>query len=509
MTASTPTIDVLEQRETQHLIRLAKADPDEFSQRTPGQAALAQLDQLADAVGAIAACLVLAQFGWWLVPLLLVPALVHTRLRYRLRMEFIRLWRDKLDELLRADRWQETLASAGVGKEVRVYGLAGWWVREIESYHMARCEPQFVLWKRNLRRQWQSLLLVALPLLAAFTAVAAGTVYGNASVAMETAVLTAGAALFTMTNQADRTLSRLSGLAALKAYDELARLSARDTRRPGPAAPEGVAAPSLVRFQQVGFNYPGTNRAVLKGLDLEVRPGELLAIVGLNGAGKSTLIKLLAGLYEPTEGRVFVGDGQDMAELGVDAWRKRISVVFQDFVKYELSAADNVMLGRPDVVPEKAVLEAAAREAGLEPVLQRLPDGWDTPLARSRTGGVDLSGGQWQQIVLTRALYALRTGADLLVLDEPTAHLDVRTEFEVFRRLAAQRGTAGVVLISHRLSTVRQADRIVLLDGGRITESGTHDELIALDGTYAKMFAIQAERFQQGFQDRIEEGELL
>jgi ATP-binding cassette subfamily B protein len=313
-------------------------------------------------------------------------------------------------------------------------------------------------------------------------------------------------------------LTRLSGLEALKAYDELAELLTKESGRPASPPVTDPGSSSLVRFDDVGFTYPGTTRAVLDGLNLEIRPGELLAIVGLNGAGKSTLITLLAGLYEPTSGRILVGGGREMSELGVQAWRERISVVFQDFVKYELSAADNVTLGRPGVVPDMAVLEAAARDAGLGPVLDRLPDGWETPLARSRTGGVDLSGGQWQQVVLTRALYALRTGAELLVLDEPTAPLDVRTEFEVFQRLAEQRAEAGVVLISHRLSTVRQADRIVLLDwgsprtesgGGRITESGTHDELIALDGSYAKLFAIQAERFQQGYQDAIEEGELL
>jgi ATP-binding cassette subfamily B protein len=509
LTASSPTIDLLEQPEAQRLIRQAKADPDEFSQRTPGQGALAQLDQLADAVGVVAACLVIAQFAWWLVPLLLIPALLNARLRYRGRMEFIRLWRSQLDVMVRVERWEETLASPGVGKDLRVFGLADWAVRRLDGQHVARTAPQFAVWKRNLRGQLRSLLLVVPPLLIAFTAVAALTVHGHGSVATATAALTAGASLFMMIDLGYTGLSRLSGLEALKAYDELAELLTKETGRPASPPVTDTRSSSLVRFEEVGFTYPGTTRAVLDGLDLEIRPGELLAIVGLNGAGKSTLIKLLAGLYEPTSGRILVGGGQEMSELGVQAWRERISVVFQDFVKYELSAADNVTLGRPGVTPDKAVLEAAARDAGLGPVLDRLPDGWETPLARSRTGGVDLSGGQWQQVVLTRALYALRTGAELLVLDEPTAHLDVRTEFEVFKRLAEQRAEAGVVLISHRLSTVRQADRIVLLDGGRITESGTHEELIARDGSYAKLFAIQAERFQQGYQDAIEEGELL
>ncbi|MFJ3640783.1 ABC transporter ATP-binding protein [Streptomyces sp. NPDC090108] len=509
LVASSPTIDLLEQPAAQHLIRQAKADPDEYTQRTPGQAALAELDQAADALGVAAACLVVAQFAWWLVPLLLIPSLVCVRLRYRQRLEFIRLWRAQLDELLKADRWQDMLASAGVGKDLRVFGFGDWAVRRLLSYQLARSEPMFAMWKRHIRGQLWMPLLVAPPLLIAITAVAAGTVNGRGSVATETAVVTAGAALFTMVGSGDSALTRLAGLEALKAYDELAELLGRDRRRALPAGPARTVPSGPVRFEQVGFTYPGTTHAVLDGVDLEIRPGELLAIVGLNGAGKSTLIKLLAGLYEPTSGRILVGDGQDLSELGAEAWRERISVVFQDFAKYELSAADNVTLGRPGVVPDPTVLETAARDAGLRPVLDRLPNGWETPLARSRTGGVDLSGGQWQQVVLTRALYALRTGAELLVLDEPTAHLDVRTEFDVFQRLAEQRDEAGVVLISHRLSTVRQADRIVLLDGGRITESGTHDELIASNGSYARMFAIQAERFQQGYRHAIEEGELL
>jgi ABC-type multidrug transport system fused ATPase/permease subunit len=515
LAASSPTIDLLEQPEAQRLIRRANADPDGFAQRTPGQAALAQFDQVADAVGVAAACAVVARFAWWLVPLLLIPAFLNAWLRYRGRMEFIRIWRGQADVYVRVERWEDTLASPGVGKDLRVFGLADWAVRRLDRQHVERCEPQFAVWKRNLRAQWRSALLVVPPLLIAFTAAAVLTVNGHASVEAETAALTAGASLFVMIDVGHTTLSRLSGLEALKAYDELAELLTRETRRPGPGpastAPTGASRPasSLVRFEKVGFTYPGTTRAVLDGLDLEIRSGELLAIVGLNGAGKSTLIKLLAGLYEPTAGHVLVGGGQEMSELGVQAWRNRISVVFQDFVRYELSVADNITLGRPGVTPHKAVLEAAARDAGLGPVLDGLPGGWETPLARSRTGGVDLSGGQWQQVVLTRALYALRTGAELLVLDEPTAHLDVRTEFEVFQRLAERRDEAGVVLISHRLSTVRQADRIVLLDGGRITESGTHEELIAAGGGYARLFAIQAQRFQQGYEDAIEEGELL
>jgi ABC-type multidrug transport system fused ATPase/permease subunit len=506
LVAGSATVDVLERSETQRLIRLAEADPEEFSQRTPGQAALAQVEQLTNVVGVAAACSVVARFSWWVVPVLLIPALCRARLRHRQRLEWIGLWRSNLDELVRADRWSDTLVASGVAKDLRVFGLSEWAVRRGEDLHRARCEPLFALWMRHIRGQWRAFLLAAIPLLAVFTVVVVSTVHGRSSVAVATAVLSAGAALFVMAEQGDNGVSRMSGLEALKAYDELRVLLTPASRLALAPAPLS-GTPYLVRFRQLSFAYPGTTRCVLEGLDLDIRSGELLAIVGLNGAGKSTLIKLLAGLYEPTGGQILVDWGRPLTRPGIRDWRKRIAIVFQDFVKYELSAADNVSLGRPDATRDTSVLQAAARDAGLEPVLDRLPAGWQTPLARSRTGGVDLSGGQWQKIVLARALYGVRTGAELLVLDEPTAHLDVRTEFEVFQRLTEQRGRAAVVLISHRLSTVRQADRIVLLDGGQITESGTHDELIALGGAYSRLFAIQAERFRNGSQEPIAESE--
>jgi ABC-type multidrug transport system fused ATPase/permease subunit len=263
----------------------------------------------------------------------------------------------------------------------------------------------------------------------------------------------------------------------------------------------------MVRFEEVSFSYPGTGTQILDRLNFEIRPGELVAIVGLNGAGKSTLIKLLCSLYKPTSGRI-TADGLDTSDPRLPAWRSQISVVFQDFIKYQFSAMDNIVLGRADIPVDYEALEFAKAEAGIDRMIGSLADGWNTPLSVSRTGGVDLSGGQWQKIVLARALYAIRLGAKLLVLDEPTAHLDVRSEFDVFQRLAKYRGAVSLVLISHRLSTVRYADRILLLEDGRITESGTHEALIESNGKYARLFSIQAERFNQGHQDRFDEGEL-
>jgi ABC-type multidrug transport system fused ATPase/permease subunit len=297
-----------------------------------------------------------------------------------------------------------------------------------------------------------------------------------------------------------------SALPVVKALPEVRARLAEPAAVPWRRTATAPVSPPLVELRDVRFRYPGTDRLVLDDLELTVRPGELLALVGLNGAGKSTLIKLLAGLYRPESGTV-TADGEDIWALGPDAWRERISVVFQDFVRYHLSARENITLGRASRPVDEAALVGAVREAGLSAVIDRLPEGLSTPLARDRTGGVDLSGGQWQQVVLARALYAVHTGARLLVLDEPTAHLDVRSEMELFGRLAGRAGDTSIVLISHRLSTVRHADRIVLLDGGRITESGTHEELLAQGGQYARMFSIQAERFRRGYDDRVEEDE--
>ncbi|WP_194917015.1 ABC transporter ATP-binding protein [Catenulispora rubra] len=500
-----PTVDRLERPRVQQLVRIARADPQNWTERTPGDGALGQVRWFAGLIGAVASCAVLARYAWWLVPALLVPAALNRFLGNRVHERFVVAWRAGIPEGMHSAAWADALVSTGEGKDIRLFGLEEWSVAKIGRHLRGLLGPAWELasriWPADLRR----FLLIVVPLAAVYAAVADGTAHGHATVAVETAVLASGWSLFQAFGLSEDARNMAAALEGLNAFDEVAAELRPD--RPAPsqeadtaAEPEPAARAPLVRFEDVCFTYPGTTRRVIDHLDLEIRPNELLAIVGLNGAGKSTLIKLLSGLYEPDSGRV-TADGVDLRRLGARRWRRHISVVFQDFVRYHLSVAQNVALGRGDVPFDRGALEAAARDAGLAEVLDRLPDGWDTPLSRARTGGVDLSGGQWQQVVLARALYAVRTGAGLLVLDEPTAHLDVRTEFEVFDRLSARREQAGVVLISHRLSTVRQADRIVLLEHGRITESGTHDELVAAEGTYAEMFAIQAERFQRGYDD--------
>jgi ABC-type multidrug transport system fused ATPase/permease subunit len=273
---------------------------------------------------------------------------------------------------------------------------------------------------------------------------------------------------------------RASGLGQLDAPRQAAPREAR----PRDATPRRRPPPAL-RFRDVTFTYPTGSRPVLEHFDLEVPAGASLAIVGQNGAGKTTLAKLLCRLYDPDSGSIEI-DGTDLRDLDLTDWRGRVAAVFQDFVRYELSLLDNVApLGAdPDVVLRALEQAGALDIAAL-----------DAPMAKGYPGGVDLSGGQWQRVALARAIAKVGGGADVVLLDEPTAMLDVRGESEIFRRLLGATSQATTILVSHRFSTVRQAELICVVEHGRAVEQGTHDELIALRGRYFTMYDLQASRF--------------
>jgi ATP-binding cassette subfamily B protein len=261
--------------------------------------------------------------------------------------------------------------------------------------------------------------------------------------------------------------------------------------RPGDPAP---ASFRRLAVEHVSFVYPGTSRPVLSDVSLEIGGDEVVALVGTNGSGKTTLAKILCGLYTPSSGRV-LWDGTDVARCDPAQLRRGVAAIFQDFVHYELSGHDNVGLGDVARIDDLAAIRRAAELAGADEAITLLPEGYETRLSRAYDGGAELSIGQWQRVALARAFFR---DAPFLVLDEPTAALDAEAEHELFESLRAlQRGRA-VLLISHRFSSVRSADRIYLLDQGRVAEAGTHDELLALGGRYAELFTRQASAYVDG-----------
>jgi len=259
---------------------------------------------------------------------------------------------------------------------------------------------------------------------------------------------------------------------------------------------DGLMAPSPIeqgiRFQNVSFKYPGSDVFVLKNINLFIPPGESIALVGLNGAGKTTLVKLLTRLYDPTEGEILL-DGHDLREYDLASLHQRFGVIFQDFVRYQFSVRENIGFGQVDELENLAKIKDAAERGGADQVIEGMPNGYETILGRRWEKGLELSGGQWQKIALARAFMR---NAEALILDEPTSALDAEAEYEIFKRFRELMSGRIAVLISHRFSTVRMADRIVVLSDGRIVELGSHAELMARGGPYSRLFELQAEGYR-------------
>jgi ATP-binding cassette subfamily B protein len=260
--------------------------------------------------------------------------------------------------------------------------------------------------------------------------------------------------------------------------------------------PHALPAPRPIlqgfEFRNVSFCYPGASRLVLNGLDLHLRVGERVALIGENGEGKTTLVKLLTRLYDPVDGQILL-DGVDLREYNLEDLYSEIGVIFQDFMRYEMTARENIAVGRIDELDNLPLLRDAADKSMADEVIERLPRDYEQMLGRRFESGVDLSGGEWQKLALARAY--LRD-AQVLILDEPTAALDARSEFEVFQRFAELTAGKSALFISHRFSTVRMADRIIVLQNGRVAEDGNHETLLNLGGRYAEMFEMQAANYR-------------
>ena len=463
----------------------------EFDQGMTGPPMYMNMDFIAtglvDGVGGVAAAGVLFAFSWW-APLVLGGAWLATH--WLLRESSV--WRDRnTDEVREAQRHADYAYRLAVdppaAKELRLFGLAGWTIDRF----IARRRHLFDLQYRATRLRekpvsWCLLLIVGANV-AVFWSLASAA--GSGSQGLGDVVVFAQAAVGTSMIAFGGLNWALDG--ASQPVAAVLRLEPAMGPKGALAPPPDAPAPAAgrpareVRFRDVRFAYAEGSQPVLDGFDLTIPAGSSIAIVGQNGAGKTTLAKLLCRLYDPQSGAIEV-DGVDLRSMAVDDWRSRVTAVFQDFIRFELSLRENVApAGAPDEVILAALEQAGA--AGLADL--------GTPLAKGYDGGTDLSGGQWQRVALARVLCAVRQGAGLVLLDEPTAQLDVRGEAEIFERILAATRGATTILISHRFSTVRHADRICVLEHGRVVELGTHAELLAQGGRYATMFGLQAQRF--------------
>jgi ABC-type multidrug transport system fused ATPase/permease subunit len=462
---------------------------------------------LVDMIGGLASAALLFGYRWW-AAIALAGAWLATH--WLLRESAI--WRDRNTDEVRAAQRDANYAyrmavDPPAAKELRLFGLAGWTIDRFIARRTLLHRLQYDATRMRERSVISSLILVAGANLLVFWSLGSSVLSGHlqlgAVVVYAQAAVGAALIAFGGLNWA------LDGSAApVAATLRLRPAMAAEGALPSGAGDAGGRPAAGIRFRDVTFAYPGADRAypgadrvdrapgtpVLAGFDLEVPAGSSLAIVGQNGAGKTTLAKLLCRLYDPQSGAIEV-DGIDLRDLDLDSWRRRVTAVFQDFVKFEWPLRSNVA---PNGAPDE-VVTAALQEAGAAGVASL-----DTILAKGYPGGTELSGGQWQRVALARALCAVSLGASVVLLDEPTAQLDVRGEAEIFNRILAATRQCTTILISHRFSTVRHADRICVLEHGSVIELGTHDELMALGGRYRTMFDLQAQRFAAG---QPEEGE--
>ncbi len=438
---------------------------------------------MAEMVGGTASAVILARYSWW-APLVLAGAWLATH--WLLRESAV--WHDRNTEEVRgaqrdADYAYRLAVDPPASKELRLFGIAGWTIERFIARRMRLHELQYAATRLRERPIVWSMLLVVAANVLVFWLLAADAAAGR--ITLGEAVIYVQCAIGVSMIAFGGFSWALDGASAPVA----AVLRLEPAMRPAGAMPSGNRPArglpaQAIQLRDVTFAYPG-GKPVLDHFDLTIPAGSSLAIVGQNGAGKTTLAKLLCRFYDPQSGAILI-DGIDLRDFDVASWRARLTAVFQDFLRLELPLRDNVApAGAPDDVIRAGLASAgAANLAAL-----------DTVLARGYTGGTDLSGGQWQRIALARALAAVQLGAGVVLLDEPTAQLDVRGEAEIFDRLLAATRHCTTILISHRFSTVRHADRICVLEHGRAVELGTHDELIALGGRYRTMFDLQAQRF--------------
>jgi ATP-binding cassette subfamily B protein len=447
-----------------------------------------------DLITLVTLSIALAVYVPWLLVLLVVavlPSLLGETHFASLGYSLLYSWTPERRQL---DYLRYIAASDVSAKELKLFGLSDFLVGRYDRLSQEFYEANKAL---SVRRSLVSSLLATVGTLgyyAAYAVIIYLTVVGHRSPAgvFTIGVLTFLAGSFRQSRDLiQRVLLSLSQIFEQSLYlDDLFSFLALEPRIRPTAGTRPV--PSPIRqgftFENVGFRYPGSEHWAVRGLDFTLTPGERLALVGENGAGKTTLVKLLARLYDPTEGRILL-DGVDLREYDLDSLRRNVGVIFQDFVRYDFLLRENIAVGNIRRLEDEPRIESAAARSLADTVAARLPGRYGQMLGRRFEGGVDLSGGEWQKVALARAYMR---EAQLLILDEPTAALDARAEYEVFLRFSELTQGRMAVLISHRFSTVRMADRILVLRGGELVEQGTHEELLAVGGLYSELFQLQA-----------------
>jgi ATP-binding cassette subfamily B protein len=395
------------------------------------------------------------------------------------------------------DYLRQVAASREGAKELKVFGLSGFLTGRFRQISQRICEENVALSRRKLFWGGSLALVGTLGYYGSYAFVIWRALHGAYNIGLFTLLTTA---IQQASSNLQQAFSTASGIAdqALFLTDLIAFFEMKPTLQ---SKPDALPAPRPIRagfeFRNVSFRYPGTDRYVLRNFNLIFAPGERIALIGENGEGKTTLVKLITRLYDVTEGQILL-DGVDLRDYSIEDLHHEIGVIFQDFMRYEMTARENIVVGRVDgngslESIRLACIEEAARKSQASQVIRKLPERYDQMLGRRFEGGVDLSTGEWQRMALARAY--LRD-AQLLILDEPTAALDAKSELQVFERFAELTAGKMALLISHRFSTVRMADRIVVLEGGKLVEEGTHAQLLASAGRYATMFEMQAASYR-------------
>lgn len=458
----------------------------------PGQMVSELFSLVRSGVTLIAVIGVLASLSWWLVGLVLIVSVPAFLYQAKYSGRFFELITGRAPDQRKLQYLNYLLTTDTPVKELRIFGL--------HSALLERYREIFTRFYREnrdltLKRSTSQFILGALG------TIMAGATYGYVALLTISGQLTIGQltlyyqAFQQSQGQISNILSSINSVYESALFlGNLFEFFAFAPAMPVPSKPRPMPRPirNEVALENVSFRYPGTEKWVLQNISFSIRPGEAIALVGANGAGKTTLVKLLTRLYDPTEGRITV-DGIDLKEFDPVELRSRIGVIFQDYMRYQLTVRENIGFGRVEALDDLARIERSAAKAGADTVIAGLPEGYSTPLGRWFHEGQELSIGQWQKIAIARAFMR---DADLLILDEPTSSLDVQSEFEVFQAFGHLTEGKMAVLISHRFSTVRMAQRIVVIEEGTALEIGSHDELVQRGGRYAELFDMQAASYR-------------